>query len=92
MKEQTITIEHENTSAVFTDDGRVFYDLESLVVVLDEMVANRLRDMETCDHNEGCNPDLTAAYLMGQADITVWMNRERQNLLLEHALNLTPSE
>lgn len=76
---QTITLENEGTVCVFTEDGRVFYDMQAIVSLLS---ADLLRKVEE-------NPDINPGerfYLLGQLDLLTYMRKETDTLSMTYSM------
>lgn len=80
---QIISLDHNETVAVYTEGGRVFYDLDALVVQFQEtVVANVEHGTE-----HGCMNEAARHYLLGQLDMLEAIHNNADSLSLEYSFS-----
>lgn len=82
MQTQTITLENEQYAAVFTEDGRVFYDLNVMVATMAKDISARVIAVgpETLTDDE-------RIYLAGQHDLLKGIVAQSTALRAAHTLD-----
>lgn len=76
---QTITLNNPEQAAVFTEDGRVFYDLGAMVDVLTGDILRKAGHGELSEAQQ--------AYFAGMRDLTIAISDQREALSLKFGLN-----
>jgi len=85
---QTVTLDNEETLALHTEDGRVFYDIDSLVATFTMNIM--VKTQHGTEH--GCLDDNGRWYLLGQVDMLDEIADQIDALRMEYAFNMADAE
>ncbi len=86
MAPQTITLDHADHAYVVTDQGRVFYDLDTMLAVAKDNIMAMHRDAVA----EGRDSDMFMANIAGMATLVDVWDQAAQALKFAAVLGIDP--